>query len=92
MISLESGSLTGLCREMFNALEYAAQQKEIEKAKKDLITAGALGSLMTGSGSAVFGVFEDNTCAQKALEKMKDSYSQAWLCVPEKKGHEFTSL
>jgi len=90
--SLESGSLTGLCREMFNALEYAAQQKEIEKAKKDLITAGALGSLMTGSGSAVFGVFEDNTCAQKALEKMKDSYSQAWLCVPEKKGHEFTSL
>lgn len=90
--SLENGDIKGLCAEMFNALEYASDENEIKKARADLLSAGALGSLMTGSGSAVFGVFEDKASAETALEKMKNIYSQAWLCVPEQKGHEITSL
>ena len=40
---------------------------QIKTIKERLKKAGALGSLMTGSGSAVFGVFEDEDEAQKAL-------------------------
>ena len=40
---------------------------QIKTIKERLKKAGALGSLMTGSGSAVFGVFEDKAEAQKAL-------------------------
>jgi 4-diphosphocytidyl-2-C-methyl-D-erythritol kinase len=40
---------------------------QIKTIKERLKKAGALGSLMTGSGSAVFGVFEDEEEAQKAL-------------------------
>ncbi len=44
---------------------------QIKTIKERLKKAGALGSLMTGSGSAVFGVFEDETSARKALEKVE---------------------
>ncbi len=43
---------------------------QIKTIKERLKKAGALGSLMTGSGSAVFGVFEDETSARKALEEV----------------------
>jgi len=38
----------------------------IGRAKRDLMKAGALNSLMSGSGSAVFGIFEDGNSARKA--------------------------
>jgi 4-diphosphocytidyl-2-C-methyl-D-erythritol kinase len=43
---------------------------EIKPIKERLLEAGALGSLMSGSGSAVFGIFENEGAAQKALEKL----------------------
>jgi 4-diphosphocytidyl-2-C-methyl-D-erythritol kinase len=38
----------------------------IEKIKKELLNQGAIGSLMTGSGSAVFGLFSDLQAAHRA--------------------------
>lgn len=38
----------------------------IEKLKGDLLNQGAVGSLMTGSGSAVFGLFDNEAQARKA--------------------------
>jgi 4-diphosphocytidyl-2-C-methyl-D-erythritol kinase len=43
---------------------------EIKTIKEQLRGSGALGSLMSGSGSAVFGVFEDETGARKASEEV----------------------
>lgn len=40
---------------------------EIQKIKDELITAGAYGSLMSGSGSSVFGLFPDEKRARKAV-------------------------
>lgn len=89
---LRKGNIAGMCAEMFNALEYAAQEKEIENAKKKLLDAGALGSLMTGSGSAVFGVFEHPQKANTALEIIKKDYAQAWVCDPVTSGTQIISL
>ena len=44
---------------------------QIKTIKERLKKAGALGSLMTGSGSAVFGVFEDERGARKALGEVE---------------------
>jgi len=41
---------------------------EILKAKKALINGGALGALMSGSGSSVFGLFPDWATAQKSRD------------------------
>ena len=46
------------------------QYPEIKRIKNDLIRAGALGSLMSGSGSSVFGIFPEQKQAQKALSQL----------------------
>jgi 4-diphosphocytidyl-2-C-methyl-D-erythritol kinase len=45
---------------------------EITTIKKRLRDAGAVGSLMSGSGSTVFGIFEQKKEAQKALQRVRD--------------------
>ena len=47
---------------------------EIKNIKGKLYESGALFSLMTGSGSTVFGVFPDVTSAQKAKLKFQGRY------------------
>ena len=68
------------------------QEEQIRKAKDDLIGAGALGSLMTGSGSAVFGVFDHPQKAKAALEIIKKDYTQAWVCDPVTSGVQIIRL
>lgn len=47
---------------------------EIKAIKNDLLKAGALFALMTGSGSSVFGVFEDFESALAAEQKYSGKY------------------
>ncbi len=60
-------------RYLFNELEDNAFElhPEIKTVKVDLIRAGALGALMSGSGSAVFGVFEDAGHLEHAMFKLR---------------------
>lgn len=46
-------------------------EPEIERAKKALLEAGARGALLTGSGSSVFGLFDDEASRQRALSNIK---------------------
>lgn len=86
--SLGCGNLYGVCANMFNVLEYAADCPEISKAEQELISSGALNAMMTGSGSAVFGVFDSCGTAEKAMEKL-EGWSYKCLCKPVKQGYEF---
>lgn len=60
-------------RYMFNELEDSAfgLHPELKTVKDDLIRAGALGALMSGSGSTVFGVFEDAGHLEHAMIKLR---------------------
>jgi 4-diphosphocytidyl-2-C-methyl-D-erythritol kinase len=60
-------------RYLFNELEDSAFElhPELKTVKVDLIRAGALGALMSGSGSAVFGVFEDAGHLEHAMIKLR---------------------
>jgi len=46
-------------------------EPEIERAKMALLEAGARGALLAGSGSSVFGVFDDEAARQRALDNLK---------------------
>lgn len=50
----------------------AISHPEIGRCREDLIRAGATASLMSGSGSAVFGLFENRRTAEKAAERMME--------------------
>jgi len=46
-------------------------EPEIERAKTALLGAGARGALLAGSGSSVFGVFDDAVARQHALDNLR---------------------
>ena len=48
------------------------QYPVIKKIKEKIVAEGALGSLMTGTGPTVFGLFEDEKKARNAAEELKD--------------------
>lgn len=55
------------------------QYPEIKKIKEMMIKNGAEKSLMSGKGSAVFGIFKDKKEAKKVFNQLKLKYEQTYL-------------
>ena len=70
--ALENGDLIQICRRMYNVFEDVddRRMRSVSEIKGVLLDNGALSAMMTGTGSAVFGVYEDESAARKALEAM----------------------
>ena len=79
---LSRGDLSGFCARMENVLEPAVSLPEIQQIRAEMLAAGALGSRMTGSGSAVFGVFTQEQPALVCKKNLKKRFSQVYLCRP----------
>lgn len=63
-----------------NDLEAAIENTDIAKIRMELSELGAEAAQMTGSGSCVFGLFEDLERALRAQTLMRDSYPFCELC------------
>ena len=76
---LGKNDLLGAAAYMENALEAPAIElvPEIGQIKAALLQRGALAACMTGSGSAVFGLFETEAQAQQALAGFPEAYYTA---------------
>ncbi|MBQ9845501.1 MAG: 4-(cytidine 5'-diphospho)-2-C-methyl-D-erythritol kinase [Oscillospiraceae bacterium] len=70
--AMEENSLSDMAKYMANDLEKAAGSEETEPIKKLLLDLGAIGSMMTGSGAAVFGVFSDEETAAAAVKAIRN--------------------
>jgi 4-diphosphocytidyl-2-C-methyl-D-erythritol kinase len=55
-------------------------EPEIRRAKETLLQAGALGALLAGSGSSVFGIFADRKDQQRAVNELKPE--AGWRIFP----------
>ena len=71
---------------LFNDFEVALDLDEIKAIKKTMLTNKALGALMSGSGSAVFGIFNSSRKAEKCMKVLKETYDKVFICNPEKNG------
>ncbi|MCR5282914.1 MAG: 4-(cytidine 5'-diphospho)-2-C-methyl-D-erythritol kinase [Lachnospiraceae bacterium] len=73
LAALEQGDLQGIAERLCNVLELVTipRHPEIERIKEQMIKAGAMGSLMSGSGSTVFGIFADEKKAAAAGEQLR---------------------
>ncbi len=80
--ALESGDLPGLCAGISNVLQPVSEslRPEIARACETLEKAGAARALMTGSGSAVFGIFRSSAAAEKAYRNLSGRYKTIFLC------------
>lgn len=81
--SLDRGELEGICRRLYNVFEDVSDRriKTVGEIKSRLLDCGAAGAVMTGTGSAVFGIFTDAATAQEAQSALLREYR--FCCVAE---------
>lgn len=70
--ALYTRDLRIICSKMYNVFEDVILpiHKKARQAKEALLRYGALGALMSGSGPAVFGVFDDQGAAESAAHRL----------------------
>ena len=80
--AMEENDIYGVAKYMANDLEKAAASEYTQPIKEELIQQGAIGSVMTGSGAAVFGVFDDEDKAKAAVEYFRDRVRSVFIAKP----------
>ena len=82
--ALREGDLCGVARRMYNVFEDVLPQGsgEVGVIKQKLLSAGALGAVMSGTGSAVFGLFPDRAGAEAAAAALREDYRDCFAAVP----------
>lgn len=83
---LKKDGIIPACPEQYNIFTLLYNDSRIEEIKAELIKAGAIASEMTGSGSVVFGIFENIEKAEKAKAGICHKYSNIFICKPIDKG------
>ena len=81
MDALEQGDLAGVARRMYNVFESVLTRgrDEVEAIKATLLDHGALGAAMSGTGPAVFGLYDDRKSAAAAAASLRGSYKDVFL-------------
>lgn len=78
---LQQNDIELIAKNLYNTFEYfQIENKLIQDLKEEFIRQGAIGSLMTGSGSCVYGIFRDKQIAKKAFNKLRTNY-QTYICT-----------
>ena len=77
---IEAGALNQVCRRMYNVFEDVQDRrfKVVAEIKRKLLNSGAMGSIMTGTGSAVYGIFERGADTKSIVGELKKEYG---FCV-----------
>lgn len=86
LTALESGDLTALGGSLHNAFEQVVPNDEIDSIKSVMSSCGALGSLMSGSGSAIFALFDESSNAQTCFDALQKAGVRVHICAPSKFG------
>ena len=83
--ALAAGDLRGVALRLFNVFEGVLPRKfsQVLALRSQLLDLGALGAVMTGTGSAVFGLFDGETSADAARGQLAREYDTCVLCRPQ---------
>ncbi|MBS7366167.1 MAG: 4-(cytidine 5'-diphospho)-2-C-methyl-D-erythritol kinase [Oscillospiraceae bacterium] len=79
--ALINGDLSKLARRMYNVFEDVPDRRmsSISEIKNRMLDCGALGAIMTGTGSAVFGIFPDRQSAEATEKTLSAEYKSVFL-------------
>lgn len=80
--ALIAGDLKAASSCMSNAFENLLSLSEVDRIEQKMQEHGALTAVMSGSGSAVYGVFDNRLKAEKCLLHLKEHYQEVFLCAP----------
>ena len=88
--AVRAGDLAGVCKTAGNALEHCSGAVETPAICQILRDHGALTAQMTGSGAAVFGIFDAEEKSRAAQTALRAGYKQVYLCRPTHGGPRVT--
>ena len=80
--ALEGGEFSGAAACAGNVFERAVRLPEVGDIKRRMLSSGAAAACMTGSGSAVFGLFGDEEKARECSSALSKEYWDVFLCRP----------
>ena len=82
--AMEQGKLREICMRMYNVFEDVPDRRmrTVSEIKGRLLDHGALGAIMTGTGSAVFGVFDESEKAETARAALRKEYRFCAVAEP----------
>ena len=82
--ALDNTDLIGVARRMYNVFEDVLPYggDKICEIKNTFYDFGAVGSAMTGTGSAVFAIFDDENSAKAAFDHLSKTYSECFITRP----------
>ena len=78
--------IRGLATCLYNEFEQVMELDEINEIKRMMLDKKALGASMSGSGSAVYAIFNNEKKAQSCVEFLKKKYNKVFLTKPTKEG------
>lgn len=87
---LNSEDIKSLASNMVNVLESVTSKKhkEIKEIEEVMINNNALGSMMSGSGPTVFGLYDNEEDALKGKSELLKKYHQVYVVSSSEKGVE----
>lgn len=80
---LKNGNITDLQGKLYNVFENVIEEKEeLNKIKNDFLSSGAIDTLLSGSGSCIYGIYETKKDANKAFDYLKSKYNcKIYKCI-----------
>ncbi len=80
--AIDKGDIDQIALCLGNTLESVTLKNNpcVEDIKQKMILYGATGSVMSGSGPTVFGIFKDEAEAKKAADKFFKEYEEVFIC------------
>ena len=82
--ALSQGDLGGVCAGVFNVFEPATALDGVTAIRRRMAQFSPLASQMTGSGSAVFAIFDDADRAQACADALAGEFPVAFVCRPSR--------
>ncbi len=79
--AVEQQDIAALAKSCGNLFEEVTKCSDVLRAKECLLASGALCAVMTGSGSAVFGIFETEDMAKKCADLAAEQFVFAKACT-----------
>ena len=81
MEALKNGNLQAIADNLCNVMETVtqAQYPEIRGIKAKMVSNGALGAVMSGSGPTVFGIFDDYMKAKASADSFSYQYKDVYI-------------
>ncbi|MEG1996517.1 MAG: 4-(cytidine 5'-diphospho)-2-C-methyl-D-erythritol kinase [Oscillospiraceae bacterium] len=74
---IANADINKVAKSMGHVLEAVCDVQEVFKIKEEMTSMGAIGAMMSGSGSTVFGIFNDESKAKACVNSLSNTYFTA---------------